>query len=85
MPLTRKLGVLTEAFGDQSVTLLELQMFQSLNEKDEIHVYLPFVDRAKFQKKGKIFQNIHDSKLALINGRKYIPTPFQTKEKKKIL
>ena len=83
MPLTRKLGVLTEAFGDQSVTLLELQMFQSLNEKDEI--YLPFVDRAKFQKKGKIFQNIHDSKLALINGRKYIPAPFQTKEKKKNL
>ena len=83
LPLTRKLGVLTEAFGDQSVTLLELQMFQSLNEKDEI--YLPFVDRAKFQKKGKIFQNIHDSKLALINGRKYIPAPFQTKEKKKNL
>lgn len=46
LPLTRKLGVITEAFGDLSVTLLELQMFQSLNEMDEI--YLPFVDRAKF-------------------------------------
>lgn len=48
-PLTSKLGVLTVAFDDLSVTLLELEMFHGSNEKDEI--YFPFVSRAKFQKK----------------------------------
>ena len=83
LPLTGKLGALTVAFGDLSVTLLELQMFQSLNRKDEL--YFPFVSRAKFQSNVKIRQNVHDSRLILINGSKCIPAPFQTKDKKKIV
>ena len=41
----RKLGVLTVAFGDLSVTLLELEMFQSSNEMNG--KYLPFVNFRK--------------------------------------
>lgn len=48
-PLTWKLGVLTVAFGDLPVTLMELEMSQSSNEKDEI--YFSFCKQSQISKK----------------------------------
>lgn len=45
LPPIRKLGVLTVAFGDLYVTLLELEMFQSSNEMEG--KYLRFVNFRK--------------------------------------
>lgn len=60
-PLTRKPSVLTEAFGDLYVMMLELQMFQSLQEKDEI--YFPFVSRAKFPKILEFYNSLFQTNI----------------------